>query len=102
MEYKPARVFSQAVSLQIQISKNMSRPNRSRTNAFFRAFRHIVMGLILIGLGIVVAIYQRFGTIELSSVTAYSLAGIMVVYGLFRIWRGTKEFRGDETDDFIT
>lgn len=102
MEYIAARVFSQAVSLHSQISKNMSRPNRSRTNTFFRAFRHIVMGLILIAFGIIVAIYQRFGTIELSSITSYSLAGIMMVYGLFRIWRGTKEFRGDETDDFIT
>ncbi|MEO6833194.1 MAG: hypothetical protein ABI378_11750 [Chitinophagaceae bacterium] len=80
----------------------MSRPNSSRTKAFFRAFRHIVMGLILIFFGIIVAYYQHFGTIELSNITSYALAGIMVLYGLFRIWRGTKEFRGDETDDFIT
>ena len=80
----------------------MSSSNRERTNQKFRAGRHITMGIILFALGYALAQYHRFGTIELSSLVSYSLAGIMFIYGLFRIWRGIKDWKGEETDDFIT
>jgi hypothetical protein len=60
------------------------------------------MGLILMGLGYVVVQYRSFGQLELSSATSYTLAGILVIYGLFRIWRGTRELREKNTDDFIS
>ena len=80
----------------------MAESRRSRTNRLFQAGRHIVMGIILMALGYAVVHFHRFGTIELTSGTSYTLAAIMVVYGLFRIWRGTRELRGDKTDDFIS
>lgn len=73
--------------------------NRQRTNAFFRSFRHVAMGLILLVLGAVVAYYKRFGTIELSLWSAYGLAALMLVYGLFRIWRGVKDFQTDQNEN---
>jgi ABC-type nickel/cobalt efflux system permease component RcnA len=80
----------------------MSREDRGRTWRRFQAARHITMGLILMGLGYVVVQYRSFGQLELSSATSYTLAGILVIYGLFRIWRGTRELREKNTDDFIS
>ncbi len=67
-----------------------------------QAGRHIVMGLILIALAWAVVTYHKFGTMELSSLTSYTLAGIMVFYGLFRIWRGTRELRNKDADDLVS
>lgn len=68
----------------------------------FQAGRHIVMGLILIALAYAVVHYHRFGTLDLTPITSYTLAGIMVVYGLFRIWRGTRELNTKDPEDYIT
>jgi ABC-type nickel/cobalt efflux system permease component RcnA len=76
--------------------------NRNRVTRRFNAARHIVMGLILIGLAFPLVYYHKFGTMELSNMTSYAVAGIMVVYGLFRIWRGTRELRERDVDDFIS
>jgi hypothetical protein len=76
--------------------------NRSRTTRRFQAGRHIVMGLILMALGYAVVHFHRFGTMELSNITSYTLAAIMVLYGLFRIWRGTRELNVIDDNDYIT
>ena len=68
----------------------------------FQAGRHIVMGLLLMVLAWALVQYRKFGQLELSPMTAYVLAGILVVYGLFRIWRGTRELRERKVDDFIS
>ncbi|MBS1645529.1 MAG: C4-dicarboxylate ABC transporter [Bacteroidetes bacterium] len=57
------------------------------------------MGLILLVLGAVVAYYKRFGTIDLSLWSAYGLAALMIVYGLFRIWRGVRDFQADQNQN---
>jgi uncharacterized membrane protein HdeD (DUF308 family) len=75
---------------------------RNRTWRRFQAGRHIVMGLILIALGYAVVHFHKFGTMELSVATSYTLAAIMVVYGLFRIWRGTRDLREDDPEDYVT
>lgn len=80
----------------------MAESNRSKTMRRFQAGRHIVMGLILIALGYAVAHFQHFGTLALSSATSYTLAAIMCFYGLFRIWRGTRELKGQDSDDYIS
>ena len=76
--------------------------DRNRMMRRFQAGRHIVMGLILIALAYAVVIYHRFGTLELSSITSYTLASIMVFYGLFRIWRGIREIRDKDADDLVS
>ena len=76
--------------------------NSNKTVRRFQAGRHIVMGLILIALAYAVVHFHRFGTLELSNMTAVTLAAIMVLYGLFRIWRGTQELRNKDDNDFIT
>jgi hypothetical protein len=80
----------------------MSSDNKGRTWRRFQAGRHIVMGLVLIALGYAVVRYHSFGTLELSVMTSYTLCAIMVVYGLFRIWRGTRELQNKDSDDYVT
>jgi hypothetical protein len=81
----------------------MSSENRSRNWRRFQAGRHMLMGLLLIALGYAVVHYHSFGQMELSNTSSYTLAAILAIYGLFRIWRGTVELRKKEdADDFIT
>lgn len=80
----------------------MAESNRSKTMRRFQAGRHIVMGIILIALGYAVVHFHRFGTLELSVATSYTLAAIMGFYGLFRIWRGTRELKGQDSDDYVS
>ena len=68
----------------------------------FQAGRHIVMGILLIILAWAMVAYRKFGELELSTMTAYVLGGILVIYGLFRIWRGTRELKERKVDDFIS
>jgi hypothetical protein len=60
------------------------------------------MGFVLMAIAYALVRFRAFGAIELSQATAYTLAAILVLYGLFRIWRGTIELRRKDTDDFIT
>ncbi len=80
----------------------MSNTNFNRTRSRLRAARHIVMGLVLIALGYAVVHFHRFGTMELDMTTSYVLAAIMVVYGLFRIWRGTRDLNEKDPEDYVT
>ncbi|MBS1616721.1 MAG: hypothetical protein JST06_11460 [Bacteroidetes bacterium] len=76
--------------------------NRNKVWRRFQAGRHIVMGLILMALAYALVRFRSFGAIELSATSAYTLGAILVVYGLFRIWRGGLELRKKDSDDFIT
>jgi uncharacterized membrane protein HdeD (DUF308 family) len=78
----------------------MAVPNRTWRRV--QAARHIVMGIILIALGVAVVRFHKFGTMELSVVTSYTLAAIMVLYGLFRIWRGTRDLKEKDPEDYVT
>ncbi len=80
----------------------MSNSNFNRTRARLRAARHIVMGLVLIALGYAVVHFHRFGAMELSNTTSYTLAAIMAFYGLFRIWRGIQDLREGDGEDYLT
>lgn len=73
----------------------MASPNRRRLYAFY----HIAMGLVLCGLAIPLVRSHKFGELDLGISTAYILAAVMVVYGLFRIWRGTADLRDSRADD---
>ncbi len=59
-----------------------------------RAVWHIVMGCILLGISFLVLKYRSFGNITLDPpAVAYALGGLLIVYGLFRIWRGYAEVK---------
>ncbi|OSZ82268.1 hypothetical protein CAP35_03085 [Chitinophagaceae bacterium IBVUCB1] len=56
-----------------------------------KAYRHIVMGIMYLCFAVVMFYLKQFGAIELSAAVAYSLGGLLVVYGVFRIWRGIAD-----------
>jgi predicted phage tail protein len=51
------------------------------------------MGAFYIVVGALVLYIKHFGAMELPSALAYGLGTLMVVYGIFRIWRGVIDMR---------
>ena len=65
--------------------------NNTGTN--FRAILDFVMGTVYLGLAGFVIYSRHFGTIELSTGLVYGLAGILVLYGGFRIYLGVGRYK---------
>lgn len=61
-----------------------------RTNGMlrFQGTMHIGMGIFYVIIGILVLYVKYFGTMELPTGLAYFLGTMMILYGLFRLWRG--------------
>lgn len=49
---------------------------------------HLGMGCVYVIIGLLVIYVKYFGTMELSAGLAYALGGLMLAYGIFRLWRG--------------
>ena len=71
--------------------EDRNRKNRSWQR--FRATQHIGMGIFYLIAGSIVLYIKYFGYMALSPGAAYTLGSLMVVYGIFRIWRGIKDTR---------
>lgn len=63
----------------------------------FRAAMHLIPGIAFIILAFFLVKVQKFGTIDLGTTGSIAFAALLVVYGVFRIWRGVKE--GQMTDE---
>ena len=74
---------------------NENQNNPPRKNAYERMQipLHLGMGSIYIIFGFLVLYIKYFGSIELSAALAYALGGLMLLYGIFRIWRGITLLR---------
>ncbi len=69
------------------------RKNKERRWQRLRAAQHIGMGAIYIIIAALLFWVRTFGTIALSAGTAYALGALLLVYGVFRIWRGFRDLR---------
>jgi hypothetical protein len=58
-----------------------------------RASMHLGMGVFYLVAGGFLVYAKYFGAIEVSEGLAYVLGSLMVVYGLFRVWRGIAGMR---------
>lgn len=56
----------------------------------------LVTGLFYIVLGVVIIVYKFFFTL-LEPAVAYPLGGLVILYGIFRIWRAVSKIKN--TDD---
>jgi len=65
------------------------RMTESKTYKSFRTSLDMAMGTIYVIIGIALFALRHFGTVELSASMAYILGTVMVLYGVFRIYRGT-------------
>jgi hypothetical protein len=59
----------------------------------FRATMHIGMGVFYIVIGLSVIYIKYFGAMELPSGFAYVLGSLMLLYGIFRVWRGIADMK---------
>ncbi len=59
----------------------------------FRVALHFGMGLLYLILAVVVIRVRHFGQIELQPAAAYGLGALLIVYGLFRMWRGWADVK---------
>lgn len=71
------------------------RNERSGTYQYFRTSLDIGMGVLYIVIGGMILFVKYFGTMELSTGFAYVLGGLMVAYGIFRIYRGFQAMRNN-------
>jgi len=62
--------------------------NSSRKIQGFQSIMHLTMGTFYLIIGGLILYVKAFGTMELSAGFAYALGGLMLVYGVFRLWRG--------------
>ncbi len=58
-----------------------------------KAIRHIAMGVVFLAFAVVMFVNKTFGAFDLSDGLAYSLGGVLVLYGAFRIWRGYADMK---------
>jgi hypothetical protein len=59
----------------------------------FKAIMHIGMGSFYIAIAALLFAVRHFGAVELPSTMAYVLGAMMLLYGIFRIWRGIVDIR---------
>jgi len=74
----------------------MNHDERNEQSGPYRHFRSSLdlgMGVFYIAIGIAVWTLRFFGNIELSATYSYIFGGAMVLYGLFRLYRGVQGLR---------
>jgi hypothetical protein len=64
------------------------RLEQSKSYQSFRTGLDLGMGALYVVIGGFIAYAKYFGTVALPDTYAYLLAGLMLVYGVFRIYRG--------------
>jgi len=58
----------------------------------------LITGLFYIVLGIVIIVYKFFFTL-LEPAVAYPLGGLVMLYGVFRIWRAVSKIKNTGDDE---
>jgi hypothetical protein len=74
----------------------MSYEDQNEQSPVYKQFRtslDIGMGVFYIIIGAIILFVKYFGTIELPATYAYILGNMMLLYGIFRIYRGIISIR---------
>jgi hypothetical protein len=69
------------------------RNENSRGYSTFRMGLDLGMGVLYVCIGLLILYMKHFGGMELPSTFANVLGGLMVVYGVFRLYNGIKTLR---------
>ena len=75
------------------MSEETNNQNSNRGASTFRMVLDLVMGSVYIVLAGVVFYLKKFGTLDLSGGALYAIAGLLIVYGAFRIYLGILKYR---------
>ena len=54
---------------------------------------HLVMGVVFLVIGGLVLWNHKFGLVDLEAWQTYGLGALLVIYGIFRLWRGVTDLR---------
>lgn len=66
---------------------------KSKGYTNFRGSLHIGLGALYLAIGGAVLKTKHFGYMELSSAAAYIFGALLLLYGIFRVWRGWTYMR---------
>jgi len=66
------------------------RNKSSKAYYLFRVSLDLGMGLLYLCLGIFILYYKSFGNLEIGALFAKILGPLMILYGLFRLYRGVR------------
>lgn len=73
---------------------------KSKTYRNFRGSLHIGIGMLYLAIGGASIYFKKFfGTFELDLWITYLLGGLLLLYGLFRIWRGWRDMAIGKSGD---
>lgn len=72
---------------------NSAEKNNTNVPPKWRAWLHLGMGIVYLLFAEMVYSAKTFATIKLSPTAVYGMAGILVAYGIFRIWRGIADIK---------
>lgn len=73
---------------------------KSKTYRNFRGSLHIGIGMLYLAIGGSSIYFKKFfGTFDLEPALTYVLGGLLIVYGLFRIWRGWRDMAIGKSDN---
>jgi ABC-type nickel/cobalt efflux system permease component RcnA len=84
----------------MNIMNNSTRGNQN-TYSLFRIVLDAGMSILYIVIAFFVMRRRSFGTIELSPAVGYALAGLLALYGafrLYRVWIDIKHMRANHND----
>jgi hypothetical protein len=71
--------------------------NRNSRQSFnkIRGMMGMAMGLIYIVIACCVVYFEKIKQIDIGETFSYIVAGLMAGYGIFRIYRGLKQMKGE-------
>jgi uncharacterized membrane protein HdeD (DUF308 family) len=79
------------MSIEPNNNYNNSRPS-------IRTWMHLISGSIYLIMGALVIYLKFFNSIQLSNGAAYAFGCLLLLYGIFRLYRGVVNFRNDKLD----
>lgn len=69
--------------------------NNYNSRPSIRIWMHIIAGMMYVLFGFMVLFLKYFNSIQLSKGTAYAMGTLLLIYGIFRLYRGISNMRSD-------
>ncbi len=72
--------------------------NNYNARPSMRSWMHIIAGIMYVIFGFMVIFLKYFNSIQLSKGTAYAMGSLLLLYGIFRLYRGISSIRSDRQE----
>jgi hypothetical protein len=81
------------------MSTDFNNNKRAPVRFRFRATLNIAMGILYLILGAAVATMRKFGAVDLKPALAWGFCILLVLYGVFRVWRGIQDLKATSDEE---